>query len=241
MITRLPAWFDTLLALPMPLLAGFLLAYWGLLAVLTHRVLVPWIAGRRGQKLGHLEAEVPAQIGLAFGLLISFIAIPVWDQHNRAEDAARSEAAAYRDMYEAVEDSDVAEKATLQRAIRDTIDFLAVKEWPQMARLLTPRVTAPPVRELRAAIHTIPESSSLHTELHDLFRQATDARESRLLRDVGDAAVRRHEFAGHDHGVEPGHRDLPSLERGRIRSDDPQLMAPGKNLKPAVQMLMDGP
>jgi len=180
MITRLPAWFDTLLALPMPLLAGFLLAYWGLLAVLTHRVLVPWIAGRRGQKLGHLEAEVPAQIGLAFGLLISFIAIPVWDQHNRAEDAARSEAAAYRDMYEAVEDSDVAEKAALQRTIRDTVDFLAVKEWPQMARLLTPRVTAPPVRELRAAIHAIPEGSSLHTELHDLFRQATDARESRL-------------------------------------------------------------
>jgi len=180
MITRLPACFDSLLALPMPLLIGFLLAYWGLLAVLTHRVLVPWIAGRRGQKLGHLEAEVPAQIGLAFGLLISFIAIPVWDQHTRAEDAARAEAAAYRDMYEAVEDSDLAEKDSLLRAIRNAVDFLVVKEWPQMAGLLTPRVTAPPVRELRGAIHAIPEGSSLQTELHDLFRQASDARESRL-------------------------------------------------------------
>jgi hypothetical protein len=180
MITRLPSWFDPLLSLPLPLLAGFLLVYWGLLAVLVHRVLVPWIAGRRGQKLGHLEAEVPAQIGLAFGLLISFIAIPVWDQHNRAEDAARTEAAAYRDMYEAVEDSDVAEKAPLQRAIRSAVDFLSLKEWPQMAHLATPRVAAPPVRELRAAIHAIPEDSSLHTELHDLFRQATEARESRL-------------------------------------------------------------
>ena len=112
--------------------------------------------------------------------MISFIAIPVWDQHNRAEDAARTEAAAYRDMYEAVEDSDVAEKASLQRAVRNVIDFLAVKEWPQMAHLRAPRVTAPPVRELRVAIHSIPEGSSLHTELHDLFRQATDARESRL-------------------------------------------------------------
>lgn len=84
--------FENLLALPMPLLIVFILSCWSLFAVFVHKVLVPWIAGRDGRKLGRLEAEVPAQIGLAFGLLISFIAIPVWDQHTRAEDAARATA-----------------------------------------------------------------------------------------------------------------------------------------------------
>ena len=97
MITRLPAFFDNLLALPMPLMVLFLLTYWGGLAYVVHRWLVPWIAGRTGQKLGRFEAEVPAQIGLAFGLLISFIAIPVWEQHSLAEETARTEAAAYRE------------------------------------------------------------------------------------------------------------------------------------------------
>lgn len=104
-MSQVPVFFDNLLSLPMPLMIGFLVVYWLLFAAIVHRFLVPWIAGRHGQKLGRLEAEVPAQIGLAFGLLISFIAIPVWDQHNRAEDAARTEAAAYREMQQAVGDS----------------------------------------------------------------------------------------------------------------------------------------
>jgi prolyl-tRNA synthetase len=59
MITRLPTFFDNLLALPMPLMVLFLLTYWGALAYVVHRWLVPWIAGRTGQKLGRFEAEVP--------------------------------------------------------------------------------------------------------------------------------------------------------------------------------------
>jgi hypothetical protein len=89
-MTRLPGCFDSLLSLPMPVMVLLLLAYWGFFAFLVHRFLVPWIAGREGQRLGKLEAEVPAQIGLAVGLLISFIAIPVWEQHSLAEESART-------------------------------------------------------------------------------------------------------------------------------------------------------
>ena len=59
-MTRLTAVFDGILALPMPLLIGFLLLYWGCFAVVVHWYFVPWIAGRSGEKLGQLEAEVPA-------------------------------------------------------------------------------------------------------------------------------------------------------------------------------------
>ena len=179
MITRLPAFFDNLLALPMPLMVAFLLAYWGTLAYVVHRWLVPWIAGRTGQKLGHFEAEVPAQIGLAFGLLISFIAIPVWEQHSLAEESARTEAAAYREMAESIEDASPAEAARLHAALRDAVGFTVDEEWPQLAHLLTPRVTAAPIRELRTTIHALPDGP-LQTELHDLYKQASIARETRL-------------------------------------------------------------
>lgn len=178
-MTRVPAIFDNLLALPMPAVILVLLAYWGLLAVLVHRVLVPWIAGRNGHKLGRLEAEVPAQIGLAFGLLISFIAIPVWDQHSRAEEAARTEAAMYREMWQEADDCDASAKAAVTSALRAAIDFLAREEWPLMGRLESPRVSAPPLRDLRNAIHALPEGGP-RTELRDLLRQAAEARETRL-------------------------------------------------------------
>ena len=179
MITRLPAFFDNLLALPMPLMVAFLLVYWGGLAYVVHRWLVPWIAGRTGQKLGRFEAEVPAQIGLAFGLLISFIAIPVWEQHSLAEESARTEAAAYREMAESIEDASPTEAARLHAALRDAVGFTVDEEWPQLAHLVTPRVTAAPIRELRTTIHSLPEGP-LQTELHDLYKQAATARETRL-------------------------------------------------------------
>ncbi|GEM_PF-673915 len=179
MITRLPVFFDHFLALPMPLMVLCLLVYWGGLAFAVHRWLVPWIAGRTGQKLGRMEAEVPAQIGLAFGLLISFIAIPVWEQHSLAEESARTEAAAFREMAESIDDAHATAGEGVRAALCDTVEFIVNEEWPQLPHLLAPRVTADPIRELRAAIQATPDDS-LRGELHDLYKQAATARETRL-------------------------------------------------------------
>ncbi len=178
-MTRLPAVFDGILALPMPLLIGFLLVYWGCFAVVVHWYLVPWIAGRRGEKLGRLEAEVPAQIGLAFGLLVSFIAMPIWEEHGRAEEAARTEAAAYREIQETLEDNTSEAGRAVTGLVQQSVEFVVFEEWPQMAHLLTPRIDAPPLRALRHAIHELPDEP-LKNELRDHLRQATEARATRL-------------------------------------------------------------
>ena len=178
-MNEVPPVFEHILALPMPLLIAFVLSFWSLFAVFVHKVLVPWIIGRDGQKLGHLEAEVPAQIGLAFGLLISFIAIPVWDQHSRAEDAARAESAAYREMLLSLDGCDDSTRAAIGSAVHDSIRYLAFEEWPQMASLRSPRLAAQPIRALRTAIKSLPESP-LRGELNDLFHQASEARDTRL-------------------------------------------------------------
>jgi hypothetical protein len=176
---RLPAFFDRFLELPMPLMVLSLLVYWGLLECFVNRYLVPMIADREGKRLGKLEAEVPAQIGLAFGLLISFIAMPVWETHSLAEESARSEAAAYREMAESIQEADEPDARTLADTLHRAITFVVSTEWPQMAHLTTPQIAAPPLRELRTGIHNLPDGA-LHTELRDLFRRATDARETRL-------------------------------------------------------------
>jgi hypothetical protein len=178
-MNEVPPVFEHILALPMPLLIAFVLSFWATFAVFVHKVLVPWITGRNGQKLGHLEAEVPAQIGLAFGLLISFIAIPVWDQHSRAEDAARAESAAYREMLLSLEGSDEITRSAIGPAMHSSIHYLAFDEWPQMAHLRSPRLAAQPVRTLRTAIKSLPESP-LRGELKDLFHEASEARDTRL-------------------------------------------------------------
>jgi plasmid stabilization system protein ParE len=178
-MSEVPPVFQHLLALPIPLLIACVLAFWSLFAVFVHVVLVPWIAGRNGKKLGHLEAEVPAQIGLAFGLLISFIAIPVWDQHTRAEDAARAESAAYREMLLILDMGDETSRAAIGPALQESIRYLAFEEWPQMADLRSPRLNAQPVRTLRTAIKSLPDSP-LRGELHEQFHQASEARETRL-------------------------------------------------------------
>jgi len=178
-MNEVPPVFEHILALPMPLLIACVLSFWTLFAVFVHKVLVPWITGRDGQKLGRLEAEVPAQIGLAFGLLISFIAIPVWDQHNRAEDAARDESAAYREMLLCLEGSDESTRPAISPALCSSIHYLAFDEWPQMAQLRSPRLAAQPIRGLRTAITSLPESP-LRGELKDLFHKASEARDMRL-------------------------------------------------------------
>jgi len=176
-MNRPPAFFDHIIALPLPLLGLFLLAYWFAVAGIVHWYMVPWIAGRDGLKLGRLEAEVPAQIGLAFGLLVSFIAVPVWDQHNQAIESARAEAAAYREMAEAIDDGEAPQN--VKTHLQECVAFLLDNEWPKMAHLDSPRFAAPPLRDLRGAIHALPESQ-LQNELQDLLKQAATARDSRL-------------------------------------------------------------
>ena len=62
-----------------------------------------------------------------------FIAIPVWDQHSRAEEAARTEAAMYREMWQEADDCDAAGKAAVTSAVRSAIGFIAaVKAHPSL-------------------------------------------------------------------------------------------------------------
>ena len=59
------------------------------------------------------------------------------------------------------------------------IEFVVTSEWPRLGGLLSPREAAAPLRDLRHALHELSDGA-LKTDLHELYRRAMDARETRL-------------------------------------------------------------
>jgi hypothetical protein len=166
---------DAFLALPLWEIALIVFGIWGGVAFLTHRVIVPVIAGREGTKLGSFEAEVVALIALAFGLLISFNAVTVWQTGDMARDAVIREVAALEDAAYEVDVLPAPERAEARAALATYIGYVLDTEWPLLSsgRARTERPGA--LMELFAF-----GRPSGRDDLHDAVDAATDARMDRI-------------------------------------------------------------
>lgn len=121
---------DAFLSQPLWLITAVVFGIWGVVAVLAHRMLVPLIAGREGTKLGGFEAEVVALIGLAFGLLISFNAVTVWQTVDVARDAVIREVAALEDAAYEIDLLPAPEREPAREALLNYIGYVVTTEWP---------------------------------------------------------------------------------------------------------------
>lgn len=124
---------DSFLALPMGVIWLIVFAFWGGVALLTHYVLVPRIAGPDGSRLGKIEAEVVALIALAFGLLISFNAVTVWETGDQARDAVIREVAALEDAGYEIDALPSPEREQARTALADYIGYVVDSEWPLLS------------------------------------------------------------------------------------------------------------
>lgn len=125
---------DAFLSLPLWQITLIVFAAWGVVALLTHFVIVPLLAGRDGQKLGSFEAEVVALIALAFGLLISFNAVTVWQTGDQARDAVVREVAALEDAAYEIDVLPSPEREQARGALLAYVDYVLDKEWPLLSR-----------------------------------------------------------------------------------------------------------
>ena len=166
---------DTFLSLPMWQITLTVFTLWGLFAVLTHRVLVPWIAGREGNRLGRFEAEVVSLIGLAFGLLISFNAVTVWETGDAARDAVVREVAALEDAAYEVDVLPSPEREQARTALADYVDYILADEWPLLSKG-TARTERPETLQTLLAFGR-PEGRD---DLHEAMNTATQARMDRI-------------------------------------------------------------
>jgi len=179
--------FDALLALPTPVMAVIVLAFWGLVSFFVHRFVVPRLCGADGRALGRFEAEVTSQIALAFGLLISFNAVWVWERSERVQAAIHDEATALGRIIDDAEDivtSDIGaetpplageKSSAILRAVRTYAVDMADREWPKLTDGSVDAARPDTLKSLRATLR-------LHGD--DVMRDALDtvdaARELRI-------------------------------------------------------------
>lgn len=150
---------DAFLAIPTPLIVVSVLLFWALIAYVVHTLVVPSLCGKDGQKLGKFEAEVTSQIALAFGLLISFNAVWLWDRSERVRGAIFDEAAALSRIVDDAEDlaADGSPELAARRdaicgAIKTYAEYLIQDEWPTLQEGTTDRARPAALSALRAVV-----------------------------------------------------------------------------------------
>lgn len=174
MLASPPAFVDGLLALPLALLAALVLGFWALLTWAVHWF-VPRIGGPDGARLGRFEPEVAAQLGLVFGLLLSFNAVTVWEQSAAARDAVLAEASGLREVAELVAELPAEQRLSARGSLRAYLSHLIEAEWPQL-RTADVRLDKPAALKSLAAI----ARTSGNDDLHDAVTDAVKAREDRI-------------------------------------------------------------
>ena len=170
-----PRFVELFLGLSLPMLALIVLAFWGLIAIAVHRVIVPRIAGSDGHKLGKFEAEVASQLGIVLGLLLSFNAVTVWEQSGAARDATLAEASALREVHELSPELSPGQQPPLRSALARYLAHLIEDEWPQLGSGHLPLDKPSALRELAR----LGRSDGVD-DLHDAIAAAAKAREDRI-------------------------------------------------------------
>jgi hypothetical protein len=166
---------DAMLLWPSPVVVLFVTGVWALIAFVIHRFVVPAICGADGRKLGRFEAEVTSQVALAFGLLISFNAVWLWDRNERVQGAVVDEAAALSSIVDEAEDLPPEQRAVVLERTAAYVRHLVAVEWPTLAESATDRNRPPQLVALRTAVRATGVD-----ELKELWKAADDARDLRI-------------------------------------------------------------
>jgi hypothetical protein len=125
---------DAFLSLSLPTIIVVVIGISSAIAIITHCVLVPWVAGRDGSKMVGFQSEVVALIGLAFGLLISFNAVSVWQTADTAKMAIMREAAALQTFFYELEVLPAPQNEEGQALLRQYVDHVRLIEWPLLMK-----------------------------------------------------------------------------------------------------------
>ncbi|MEO8602496.1 MAG: hypothetical protein ABI629_07975 [bacterium] len=174
-MSRPPQFVEALLALPIPALALFVIAFWGLIALAVHRLLVPWITRHKAEAFGKFEAEVAAQLGIVLGLLLSFNAVTVWEQSTAARDATMAEASALRDIADLLPEIAPLQRDKVRTALQVYLAYVVHTEWPSLGN--RPAGISRPAA-LRALAQLARASGE--EELRDAVAAAIKARDDRI-------------------------------------------------------------
>ena len=138
---------------------------------------------------GHLKAVSPgilSPLGVIFGLFIAFTAVQVWNDNDRANEAADREASALREVVVLAASFPGEPQARLRALIRRHIEVAATQEWPMIAHRtatmnIIPRYLAEAL-QLTLALTPFGQGQQIaQREIATELEAALDARRQRIL------------------------------------------------------------
>jgi hypothetical protein len=176
---RLVSALATALYLILTVFVPVLVAVWGLL--LVQRLVPP----ERREEQNDVAGFIYAVLGLAYAVLLAFVAIAVWQDYKTAQTNVESEAHELSGVYFLASRLPESERTRVQDLARTYARVVVEQEWPMMERGQTSARADSLLRQLRLKLlqfdpHTKGEQVLYERGLTDLH-DALDARRSRLL------------------------------------------------------------
>src|SRR3954466_893856 len=125
--------FDWLPNLPVFWIAVVVFAGMGVLSTAIYAVVMRLATGDRAAALSAVSPGMLPPMGILFALIVGFLAVGVWGNVDRAQEAVDNEASALRSVV--LLSDDLPEVRTSMRAlIRRQIQTAVDQEWPAMEK-----------------------------------------------------------------------------------------------------------
>jgi Protein of unknown function (DUF4239) len=191
--------FDWLPNLPVVWIALVVLAGMALLTTAIYLVAMRLAAGERAEALKAVSPGMLPPMGILFALIVGFLAVGVWDNVDRAEEAIADEASALRSAVILSAELPPDERVRMRALIRRQIETAVDEEWPAMEEQRA-NLTAIPTAladALHLAVGFDPRSDGqalAQRELVTALQAALDARRQRIV--VSESSINAVKWAG---------------------------------------------
>jgi Protein of unknown function (DUF4239) len=191
--------FDWLPNLPVVWIAVVVLAAMALLTAGIYLLVMRLAEGERADALKAVSPGMLPPMGILFALIVGFLAVGVWDEVERAEEAVADEASALRSVVilsdDLPPDLGVRMRSLIRRQIQDAVN----DEWPAMheQRADLTAVPAPLSDALHLAVGFEARSDGealTQGELVTSIQSALDARRQRIV--VSESGINSVKWAG---------------------------------------------
>ena len=191
--------FDWLPNLPLIWIALIVLAGMALVTTVIYLVAMRLAQGERAEALQAVSPGMLPPMGILFALFVGFLAVGVWDNVDRAEEAVADEASALRSAVILSEDLPPDLGIRMRGLIRRQIEAAVNDEWPAMEQQRANLTVVPkPLSDaLHLAVGLDPGSgpeSVVQRELVTALQAAFDARRQRIV--VSESSINFIKWAG---------------------------------------------
>jgi hypothetical protein len=183
---------DWLLNLPVPWMAFVIFAATYLFAAGIYWVVISLAVNDRARALKAVSPGMLPTLGILFGLLVSFIAVEVWSNFDKAKVAVATEASALRAVVLLAGTFPEERRTRIYALINSHIEEAVNQEWPAMAQQRA-TLSALPTALIEALHETLalkPADDSqraAQSEMVKALHTALDARRQRIV--ISQSAV----------------------------------------------------